>query len=643
MISIMKGIGIGAMALSLGPSPLRVADRGSPLYVGTPGGQAIAAPEYQALRRATIKGWNTWNVMDVLSHVLLPEGFAVTLEIEKDKEKVAGPYIGKQAKETLVVTAYGHAYDGSYTDLSVLWKAMSIRVQSATAGDDLVLLVSNDRPQPGVVLKVVPRMLWDRKGLVRRDGDGFMAEIGDKVLRLFAAGEIAADMTADSRLHRSLSLTGTIGISTGRNRGVDEIRKIVETSRAAHELKKLAYGELGGLYEAQQSVLAWNTIYDHVNDRLITPVARDWCYGNGGYVLFEWDTYFACAMLALDNRDLAYANLIAVTKGITPEGFVPNVASGKYSSRDRSQPPVGALVVKEVYRRYRDRWLLDVLFDDLLTWNRWWPKNRDDRGYLCWGTTPYKVEQQVSKLEERAMGKLLGAKFESGLDNSPMYDNAPFDPASHLMRLADVGLMSLYIADCKALADLAGALKKADVEKELLERADRYAASLRTLWDETTGLYLNKNLETGQPDHHLAPTLFYPLLAGVPSQRQAERMIREHLTNEKEFWGEWVLPSIARNDPQFTNDYWKGEVWGPMNFLVYLGLRNYDLPQARKDLVLKSRRLLLKSWEAFRGVHENYNSTTGAGTFDDYYHWGALLGFMSFLENGTAGAWGKPL
>ena len=39
-----------------------------------------------------------------------------------------------------------------------------------------------------------------------------------------------------------------------------------------------------------------------------------------------------------------------------------------------------------------------------------------------------------------------------------MYDDVGFDDAHHLMRLADVGLMSLYIEDCEALAEIASEL-----------------------------------------------------------------------------------------------------------------------------------------------------------------------------------------
>jgi hypothetical protein len=69
-----------------------------------------------------------------------------------------------------------------------------------------------------------------------------------------------------------------------------------------------------------------------------------------------------------------------------------------------------------------------------------------------------------------------------------------------------------------------------------------------------------------------------------------------------------------------------------------MGLRKYNIGQSREDMVAKSKTLLLKTWDLKRDVYENYNATTGEG-FDmgssqKSYYWGALLGFMSFIENG---------
>ena len=75
-----------------------------------------------------------------------------------------------------------------------------------------------------------------------------------------------------------------------------------------------------------------------------------------------------------------------------------------------------------------------------------------------------------------------------------------------------------------------------------------------------------------------------------------------------------------------------------MNYLVYLGLRNYDNAETRKEFADKSYALFLKEWNEKRHVHENYNAVTGSGddvtSSDRFYHWGALLGYVEYLENG---------
>jgi len=199
--------------------------------------------------------------------------------------------------------------------------------------------------------------------------------------------------------------------------------------------------------------------------------------------------------------------------------------------------------------------------------------------------------------------------------------------------------MSLYIWDCRNLSEIASILAKKEIVQELDKRADNYSKKLETLWDEDFGLYLNKDLVTGKFSHRLSPTLFYPLLTKVPDHKQAERMMKDHFYNPREFWGEFIMPSIARNDSAYKdNIYWRGRIWAPLNFLVYLGMRNYELPDAKRDLVEKSKKLLLKSWLNECHVYENYNPDNGRGDdskmSDKFYHWGALLGFISLIEEG---------
>ena len=77
-----------------------------------------------------------------------------------------------------------------------------------------------------------------------------------------------------------------------------------------------------------------------------------------------------------------------------------------------------------------------------------------------------------------------------------------------------------------------------------------------------------------------------------------------------------------------------------MNYLVYLGLRNYDDPTVRRELAQKSHELFLKEWREQRHVHENYNAMIGTGddvsSSERFYHWGALLGSVENFEQTEA-------
>jgi putative isomerase len=137
-------------------------------------------------------------------------------------------------------------------------------------------------------------------------------------------------------------------------------------------------------------------------------------------------------------------------------------------------------------------------------------------------------------------------------------------------------------------------------------------------------------------------------MAGVATQAQAERMINEHFYNPDEFWGEYIMPSTARKEKAFKdNHYFRGRIWAPMNFMVYLGLRKYNIGHAREDMAFISKNILLKTWDLKHDVYENYNASTGegfdVGSSQKSYYWGALLGFMSFIENGLVVAPEKTL
>jgi hypothetical protein len=601
---------------------------------------------YDQMQRKLASGWNTWDTRSVLTHVFLPYGSALDLNVMNAENKRADVFrIGDRDYDAPVMHPGPHSYDGSYTDISLEWRGQKLRVQSAAEGLKNVILVT---PLEGNAksgrLVVTPKSLWYRLNSFRVKTDTIIIDSKGSGITLNV--KVNGDFIEEKDGEIFMSTDKPVVICVGDNMSLDDAEKYIKShADALVEANKKTFGEYYEVYNAMQNVLSWDNIYDPTIRRVITPVSRIWNVGwssnpsLGGFVLFCWDTYFASIMLATGSKELAYANAVEITEAMTEGGFVPNFyAVNDYKSRDRSQPPVGSLAVWNIYRKYKEKWFLELVYDKLLTWNRWWDKNRSTDGLLCWGSAPYeKVTYRY--WETTGVNGTFGGALESGLDNSHMYDSVPFDKERHMQKLNDAGLSGLYVMDCDLLAKIADELGKSKDAKELRKRGDFYRKNLSKLWDEERGLYYNLYTDSGKFSRRISPTNFYPLLANAPTQQQAERMVNEHLLNPEEFWGEWVIPATPRNDPAYKNNtYWRGRIWAPLNFLVYMGLRNYNLPEARKALSEKSKNLLLKGWLKDGYVFENYNADTGigddVGNSDKFYHWGALLGFITLIEEG---------
>jgi len=615
--------------------------------------------EYAKVQARLARGWNTWDVHSVATQVLLPEGLAIHVGMKHNSTLNGDAYlgdalIGRMDKDAEVVTPGAHAWDGSYTSADFAWKGHKWRVESAHDGDDLVMLVTPmkkvDVVAPTVVFSV--NYLWNRPGAVMRRADIIDAESKFEgkeevdTASIFCTCEIGLEHTKSEFVsvpvggpYFAASMNEPVGISTGKRRSLKEIEEDIQAEFILYVASNSSQAHIDPIKDAIETTLGWDTIYEPEKGRVISPVSRVWSVGWGGYVLFDWDTFFAATLASIGDKDLAYANAVEILREETKQGFVPNYArAGGWKSEDRSEPPVGAITVLGLYKQFHERWFLEDAYAPLMKWNRWWAAHRDTQGYLAWGSDG---GNEPENLDDGSRGTHQGAEFESGLDNSPMYDGTYYNPDSHLIEMGDVGLMSMYVADCDALAEIAETLGKAEDAKELRGRGDRYRAKLGTMWDEKAGMFLNRDLHTGKASMRLSPTNFYPMLAHAATAEQAKTMVEKHLLNPDEFWGEWVIPSIARNDPAFKDqEYWRGRIWGPMNYLVYLGLEKYDDGKTRAAFAEKSYDLFLKEWREKGHVHENYNAELGTGddvtSSDRFYHWGALLGYVEYLEQGGA-------
>jgi len=598
--------------------------------------------EYQRIQNRLQQGWNTWNTSSVLQQVLLPQGFAINLAFKQhyflEEQYLSSALIGRRGDFSETVRPGPHAYDGSYTQLEIQWEGLDAGIETAHAGKDLVILISpNSIPHDRMKVIIESGMLWNRQGHLSRKINQLKAVCPGKIIKVFTTSvPVDDDPYIDVKTpYLAVWLDGEIGISTGKKRTLLEIKKAIEIQKVSLQSEAEKFGELAEPYIAVQAGIAWNLIYEPKFDRVVSTVGRLWNEEYGGFCTFGWDNFFLAYMTGLASRDLAFSNVIEHLRGKTKQGFIPNDNRGNGSkSFDRSQPPVGGIMVKEVYKTYPEDWFLKATFDDLLGWNRWWHRSRNNEGLLSYGSSP-----ADNPFNEPVFETKTAAGYESGMDDSPMYIGVPFNKKKHTLELQDVGLTSLYIADCRALAEMAGILKRKKEQKELESRAKQYALKMEELWSSEFGAYLNYRTDVDSLSTRVSPTLFYPLMAKVGNEEKNEK-IMEHFYNPEEFYGEWMLPSTTRNDPTFLRQrYWKGAIWPPLNFLTYLSFRQAGYTDAATELSEKSLKLIMTEWTRKGYVSENYSSITGTGddsrlSSDRFHSWGALFGIISFIENG---------
>ena len=397
-------------------------------------------------------------------------------------------------------------------------------------------------------------------------------------------------------------------------------------------------GRYDGALDAIRDVIGWNTVYDPVNQRPYTALSRNWSSAKfGGFGVWLDDVLYHAHLAGILDLGLAEENLRAVFAGRTEAGNLPCLLTGRDAWVDRSQPPIGAFVLWLLYRRWGERRLLEEAWETLLANHEWWWRERDGNGngLLEYGTSP--VGDGLYR------GTALAARDESSMDNSPVHDEAVLVPDRHTLDCEDVALNSLLVLDGEMLALAAAELGRESEARRLEARARGLAAKIgEALWDPEREVFANR-LWSGRFVSSIAPTSFYPLVAGAASPAQA-RALLGWLEDPRRFGGRFVLSSVSRDDPACRdNVYWRGRIWPPLNFLVYQGLRRYGFDAEASAVARRSYEMFAGPWREARFCAENYGARDGAVTdqpdTDTFYGWGALMPALAVAEVCDVSPW----
>jgi glycogen debranching enzyme len=306
-----------------------------------------------------------------------------------------------------------------------------------------------------------------------------------------------------------------------------------------------------------------------------------------GYVgLWLWDS--ALHALAYRHIDpiLARNQIRSMLAHQLPNGMLPDAVfdDGVVSTIDHpitgevTKPPILAWSVLKLHETDPDIDFLSEVYVPLVRLNAWWfTMNDDDGDGLAQYNHPY----------------------SSGLDDSPLWDQG--------MPVESPDLNTYLCIQMNSLGSIAEILHM-DAEAAMWRRraASMVRRMIKHFWDPDSGLFW------AQKDHHpikiVTPFSLYPLWTGYLPEDIKNRLV-ENLKDPRMFWGQYLIPTVARNDPNYDpQTMWRGPVWANINYFFIEALQMVGEINFAKELRDRTLEMIM----AQRDIYEFYDAETGS-------------------------------
>jgi putative isomerase len=303
--------------------------------------------------------------------------------------------------------------------------------------------------------------------------------------------------------------------------------------------------------------------------------------------VWQWDAYFHALAYRHVEMNLAKDQLRVVLDHQRSDGMIPDAVHDEGTvtrltfpvEADVTKPPLVAWAAWKLYEIDHDVEFLNEVYEPIVRWNNWWfEKNDVDGNRLCEYQHP----------------------FSSGLDDSPLWDEG--------VPVESPDLNTYLYLQQEVLSKMARVIGDEAEAERWAQRAETQAARMvRWMWDEDAGLFWANRPNHGSRVTVLTPFSLFPLLTGRLPARITRRLI-EHLTDEREFWSRYPLPTVALNDPKYDPlTMWRGPTWVNVNYLMIEGLQRTGYVELAREL----RRRTLDLLCLHDDIYEYYQPQTG--------------------------------
>jgi putative isomerase len=308
--------------------------------------------------------------------------------------------------------------------------------------------------------------------------------------------------------------------------------------------------------------------------------------------VWQWDAYFHALAYRHVEKRLAQDQLRILLDHQREDGLLPDAVHDEGIvthldfpvDADVTKPPLTAWAAWKLYEVDHDLEFLKEIYEPLVRWNNWWFEHNDlNHNGLCEYSHP----------------------FSSGLDDSPLWDDG--------MPVESPDLNTYLCLQQDTLAKIAAATGQVEDARMWQQRAEAVARRMiENMWDEQAGIFWAR--KNSQPDplsfarvNVRTPFNLFPLITGRMPAKIADRLVA-HLTDERQFWPRYPVPSVALNDPKYDpNQMWRGPTWVNINYLIIEGLQKAGYAVVADEL----RRRTLDLIGSQDDIYEYYQPETG--------------------------------
>ena len=354
---------------------------------------------------------------------------------------------------------------------------------------------------------------------------------------------------------------------------------------------------------------------------------------------YLWDSCFHAVIWRWIDPQKAQAELLSLASRQVEQGpdagMIPhcnywrNGGGWLWSQPERSSlthPPLIAVAANLVFEHSHDREFLASIYSRVEKYHDWFDCRRDpdQDGLVCiihpWeagGDAPPRwdtflgLDKYLPEAGREARIKLVQELIRHDYDPVVLAEHGCFHVES-------LEINAIRAADMEAMAKIAEELGKTAQSARWLDRVERVREGFRSKMIVEGLPYDLEGLDE-KPILQANAGQFVTLFGGLPTREQAERLVIQ--LQKATFWVPFPITNTPIDSPEFSPaDYWRGNVWPCLNWLIYQGLRRYAYDDLADQLASRSFALLEQS-----GFWEYYHPETGQGLGGQEFSWAAVI------------------